>query len=93
VRIETMKTKVPRKDMWAILKDGEPYMILPDLDTAETHYGIYSRNGYSEYHWTIQQVIVEFPGETASQRRERQARHVQQVVELNRAMMLADEPQ
>jgi len=70
--------------MWAVMRDGQPYMILPDQDTAEAHYGCLSLNGYSKHHWTIQKVDVRFPHETAKERRARLNRHVQQVVELNR---------
>jgi hypothetical protein len=72
-----MPVKHPyRATMHAILRDGEPYMILPTLDEAETHLG----------HWTIQRVSVTFPHETATEKRKRLGRHVQSVVEMNRAI-------
>jgi hypothetical protein len=72
--------------MWAVMRDGEPYMILPTLDKAETHYGSLSLNGFSKHKWTIKKVVVTFPHETATERRRRLNRHVQQVVELNYAL-------
>jgi hypothetical protein len=82
-----MPVKHPyRATMHAILRDGEPYMILPTLDEAETHLGLWSKNGFSKYHWTIQRVSVTFPHETATEKRKRLGRHVQSVVEMNRAI-------
>ena len=75
-----------RMQMWAIMKDGEPHMVLPDIDQAEAHLGSLSLNGFSKHHWTIQKVDVRFPLETAAERKARLDRAVQQVVELNRAM-------
>lgn len=72
--------------MHAVLRDGEPYMVLPTLDKAETYLGIFSLNGFSKHNWTIKRVVVAFPYETATERRKRLDRHVQAVVELNRAI-------
>lgn len=75
-----------KSQMWAVMRDGEPHMILPTLDKAETHYGLLSLNGLSKHTWKIRKVIVSFPHETAAERRRRLNRHVQQVVELNHAV-------
>jgi hypothetical protein len=72
-----------RLQMWAIMRDGEAYMVLPDLDKAEAYYGLLSLNGYSKHKWTIQKVEVRFSHETATERRKRLDRHVQAVVEFN----------
>jgi hypothetical protein len=86
-----MKHLPYRTQMWAVLRNGETHMILPDLDTAETYYGLLSHNGFSKHHWTIRKVEVRFPHETAQERRARTSRAVQQVVELNRAIARADQ--
>lgn len=72
--------------MWAVMKNGATYMILPTIDEAETHLGLWSHNGISEYRWSIKPVTVTFPPETAGERRKRLDRHVQAVVELNQAL-------
>lgn len=79
-----MKKRPYRIQMWAVLRDGEPYMVLPDIDTAEAHYGSLSLNGFSKCKWKIQQVTVIFPHQTATERRKCTARAVQATVELNR---------
>lgn len=80
----TKKQAPYRTKMWAVMRDGECYMILPDLDEAETHYGSLSLNGYSKHKWEIKPVTVTFPPETAAERRARLDRAVQATVELNR---------
>ena len=75
-----------RTKMWAVMRDGETYMILPDIDMAETHLGLWSNNGFSKHRWGIKPVEVRFPHETASERLRRQSRHVQAVVELNQSL-------
>ena len=77
-----------RMTMWAVLCDGEPRMALPTLDDAKAHYGALSINDYSDHRWIICKIDARFPQETAGERRRRQRRHVQQVVELNRAIAL-----
>ena len=85
--IKMTAKKIPyRIKMWAIMRDGNPYMALPDLDKAEACYGVLSLNGFSGCKWTIQKVDVRFPHETATERRKRLGRHVHAVVELNAAM-------
>lgn len=84
-----MKQTPYKVTMWAVMRDGKPYMVLPDLDKAEAYYGSLSLNGLSKCHWTIQKVDVRFPHETATERRLRLDRHVQQVVELNYALSRA----
>lgn len=76
--------KTPHKlTMFAVMRDGGPYMILPDIDRAEAYCGSLSLNGHSKRKWTIRQVEVRFPHETAAEQRKRLNRHVQSVVELN----------
>lgn len=75
-----------RAKMYAVMRDGEPQMILPDIDTAETHYGLLSKNGFSKYRWEIKPVEVKFQHETAFDRRRRLNRSVQAVVELNQRL-------
>lgn len=81
-----MKREPYKTKMWAVLRDGETYMILPDIDRAETYYGLLSHNGFSKYKWEIRPVEVRFQQETAVERRKRLNRSVQKVVELNAAL-------
>lgn len=81
-----MKNTPYKAKMWAIMRDGETYMIISDIDAAETHLGLWSKNGFSKHHWNIQPVDVRFPHETSAERKKRQSRHVQAVVELNYAL-------
>lgn len=84
-------TKTPyRAKMWAVMRDGETFMILPDIDTAETHLGLWSKNGFSKHRWTIRPVEVRFPHETPTERRRRLDNHVRAVVELNHALVSQD---
>ena len=76
-----------KSTMWAVMKDGETFMILPDIDTAETHLGLWSNNGFSAHKWGIQKVEVRFPHETPAERKRRQNRNVQAVVAINQALM------
>jgi hypothetical protein len=75
-----------RTTMWAVMCDGEPNRVLPDIEVAEAHYGLLSQNGFSERKWEIKRVEVRFPHETAAERRKRLSRSVQAVVELNRKL-------
>lgn len=81
-----MKRTPYRTQMWAVMRNGKTYMVLPNLDRAEAYYGLLSHNGLSEHHWTIRKVVVSFPHETPAEKRKRTDRHVQAVVELNRTM-------
>lgn len=75
-----------RTKMWAVMRDDEPYMILPTIDAAETHLGLWSKNGFSKHRWGIKPVSVVFPHETVAERNRRTGRHVQAVIELNQRM-------
>lgn len=79
-----------RRKMYAILRDYLPFMILPTLDEAETHMGLWSKNGFSKHRWSLQSVQVEFPHQTASERRAMTNRHVQQVIALNQQITHAE---
>lgn len=79
----TKKQAPYRTTMWAIFRDGQPFMILPDIDEAETHFGLWSKNGFSKHKWEIKPATVVFPPETAAERRTRLNRSVQAVVALN----------
>jgi len=81
-----MKKPPYRTKMWAVMRNGAPYVILPKIEKAEAYYGIFSLNGLSKHKWEIKPVEVRFPHETAAERRKRLERSVQAVVELNRAM-------
>lgn len=81
-----MAATMSKTTMWAVMKNGRTYMILPTLDEAETYYGLHSKNGFSKHKWTIRKAIVMFPYETAAERKARLDRHVQQVVEFNAAL-------
>jgi len=81
-----MKKTPYQTKMWAVMRDGETYMILPSLGEAETHLGLWSKNGFSSHTWGIKPVTVRFQHETPSERKRRLARHVQAVVQLNQAI-------
>ena len=72
-----------RRKMYAILRDDLPFMVLPTLDKAETHMGLWSKNGFSKQRWSIQSVDVSFPHQTAAERRAMTNSHVQQVIAFN----------
>ena len=57
----TMRKTPYKSQMWAVMRDGETYMILPTLDKAETHLGVWSKNGFSKHRWAIRKVMVMFP--------------------------------
>ncbi len=85
--MKNRKRQLPYKmKMWAVMRDGEPYMVLPDIDQAETYLGSLSLNGFSKHEWKIKECEVRFPLETAAERRRRLDRHVQAVVEINSAL-------
>lgn len=81
-----MKTSPYKIKMWAVMRDGEPYMVLPDIETAEARYGSLSLNGFSKHKWELKPAEVRFPHETAIERRTRLNRHIQTLVDLNRAI-------
>jgi len=61
-----MKQTPYRAQMWAVMRDGETYMILPTIDAAETHLGIWSKNGFSKYHWTVPEGRGSIPARDGS---------------------------
>lgn len=75
-----------RSKMYAVMRNDEPYIILPDIDAAETHLGLWSKNGFSKHRWEIKPVTVSFVHETPAERRKRTSRHVQAVIALNQSL-------
>lgn len=75
-----------RTKMYAVMRDGALQMILPDIDTAETYYGLLSKNGTSKFRWEIKPVEVKFQHETAAERRKRLDRSVKAVGEINQRL-------
>ena len=50
-----------RVQMWAVMRDGKVYMILPNLEGlqgAETYLGLLSKNGTSKHKWGLRPVTV-----------------------------------
>lgn len=75
-----------KRTAWALLRDGEFYMALPNAEEAHTHYSMLSLHGHSKHKWTVQKCEVRFPFEMPTERRKRFMKHVDDVVALNKAI-------
>lgn len=73
-----------KRTMWAVMRGGKVYMVLPTLDRAETYLGLLSHNGFSSLRWDLQKVHVATASERARERYARQARPAQKVVAANK---------